>query len=125
MISSEVTFQTSVGSEKEDPVFQRGPVFIYAYQAFTSKSDSKVSLFSTFPQPPTFDPVGALRLHQIVLKARENLSNTGQNYQDNIDPATGQYYSTPMYCVVNNNDMLAKLAGLSESVEYCVNLLLK
>ena len=124
-ISSEVTFQTSVGSEKEDPVFQRGPVFIYAYQAVTSESDSKVRLFSPLPQPPAFDPAGALRLHQIVLEARRNLSNTGQNYQDNIDPATGQYYSTPMYCVVNNNDMLPKLAALAESVEYCVSLLLK
>ena len=30
-----------------------------------------------------------------------------------------------MYCVVNTNDMLAKLAGLAESIEYRVNLLLK
>ena len=125
MISSEVTFQTSVGSETEDPVFQRGAVFIYAYQAVTSESESKVRLFSPFPQPPAFDPAGALRLRKIVLEARQNLSNTGQKYQDNIDPTTGKYYSTPMYCVVNTNDMLAKLAGLAESIEYRVNLLLK
>ena len=49
MISSEVTFQTSVGSEKEDQVFQRGALFIYAYQAVTSESESKVRLFSPFP----------------------------------------------------------------------------
>ena len=30
-----------------------------------------------------------------------------------------------MYFVVNTNDMLAKLAGLAESIEYRVNLLLK
>ena len=66
MISSEVTFQTNVGSEKEDPVFQRGAVFIYAYQAVTSESESKVRLFSPFPQPPAFQPAGALRLRQIV-----------------------------------------------------------
>ena len=30
-----------------------------------------------------------------------------------------------MYCVVNTNDMLAKLAGLAESIEYRVNLLSK
>ena len=30
-----------------------------------------------------------------------------------------------MYCVVNTNDMLAKLAGLAESIEYRVSLLLK
>ena len=125
MICSEVTFQTSVGSEKEDPVFQRGAVFIYAYQAVTSESESKVRLFSPFPQPPAFDPAGALRLRQIVLEARQNLSNTGQKYQDHIDPTTGKCYSTPMYCVVNTNDMLAKLAGLAESIEYRVNLLLK
>ena len=51
MISSEVTFQTSVGSEKEDPVFQRGAVFIYASQAVRSESESKVRLFSPFPLP--------------------------------------------------------------------------
>ena len=30
-----------------------------------------------------------------------------------------------MYCVVNTDDMLAKLASLAESIEYRVNLLLK
>ena len=64
-------------------------------------------------------------MHQIVLEARQNLSNTGQKHQDNVDPSTGQNYSTSMYCVVNTNDMLAKLAGLDESIEYRVNLLLK
>ena len=76
LISSEVTFETSVGSEKEDAVFPRGAVFIYAYQAVTSESGSKVGLFSSFPQPPEFDPAGVLRLRQIVLEARQNLSNT-------------------------------------------------
>ena len=118
-------FPKSVGSEKEDPVFQRGAVFIYAYQAVTCECESKGRLFSPFPQPPAFNPAGALRLRQIVLEARQNLSNTGQKYQDNIDPTTGKYYSTPMYCVVNTSDMLAKSAGLAESIEYRVNLLLK
>ena len=94
MINSEVTFQTSVGSEKEDPVFQRGAVSSYAYQAVTSETDSKVRFLS---QPPALDPAGALRPRQIVLEARQNLPNTGQKYQDNIDPTTDQYYSTPMY----------------------------
>ena len=125
MISSEVTFQTRVGSEKEDPVFQRGAVFIYAYQAVTSESESKDILFSPFPQLPAFGPAGALRLLHFVLEARQNLSNTGQKYQHNIHLTTGQYYSTPMCCVVNTNDMLAKLAGLAESIEYRVNLLFK
>ena len=118
MISSEITFQTCVGSEREDPSFQRGGVFIYAYEAVTSESESKVRLFSPFSQPPAFDPAGAFRLRQIVLEARQNLSNTGQKYQDNIDPTTGRNYSKPTYCVVSTNDMLAKLAGLAESMEY-------
>ena len=71
------------------------------------------------------DPAGALRLRQIVLEAVQNLSKIGQKYQDNIDPITGQFYSIPMYCVVNTNDMLAELAGLAESIYYRVNLLLK
>ena len=100
MISSEVTFQTSGGSEKENPVFQGGAVFIYAYQAVTSESENEVRLFSPFPQPPAFDSAGTLRLRQIVLGVRQNLSNTYQQYQDNIDPTTGQNYSTPMYGVI-------------------------
>ena len=90
MISSEVTFQTSVGSEKEDPVFQRGAVFIHVYQAVTSESESKVSLFSPFPHPPAFDPAGALGMRQIVLEARQNLSNTGQKNHININSTTRQ-----------------------------------
>ena len=125
MISSEVSFRTSAGSKKDDKVFQRGAVFIYAYQAVTSASKSKVIFFSPLPQPPAFDPAGALRLRQIVLEARQKLSNTGQKYQDNINPITGQYYSTPVYCVVNTNGMLAKLAGLAELIESRVNFLLK
>ena len=48
MISSEVTFQSSVGSEKEDTFFQKGAVLIYANQAVTSESDSKVTFFTIF-----------------------------------------------------------------------------
>ena len=124
-ISSELTFQTSVSYEKEDPVFQRGAVFIDAYQAVTSKTESKVRPFSPIPQPPAFDLAGSLRLRQIDLDARQNFANTGQKYQINFDPTTGQYYSTPMYCLVNTTDMLRKLADLAESMEYRVNLLLK
>ena len=116
MISSEVTLQTSVGFESEDPVIQRGAVLIHANQAVTSESKRNVRLFSPFPQPPDFDPAGVLRLRQIDLEVHQNLSNTGRKHQDNNDPTTGQYYSTPMYCVVNTNDMLANLAGLAESI---------
>ena len=90
MIYSKVTFQPSVGSETEDPVFQRGAVFIYAYQTVTSESNIKGRFFPLFHQPQAIYPAGALRLHQIVLDARQNLYNTGQKYQDNINPTTGQ-----------------------------------
>ena len=120
LMSSEVTFQTSVGSEKEDPVFHRGGVFIYAYQAVTSESKSKVRFFYHFPNHHHWT-----RLRQIVLEARQNLSNTGQQYQDNTDPTSGQYCSTPMFCVVSTNDMLAKLAGLAEPINYRVIYFLK
>ena len=66
MISSEVIFQTSVDSQKEDPVSQRGLVFSYAYQAVTSSRESRVRLFSPFPQLPAVDLARALRLRQIV-----------------------------------------------------------
>ena len=91
MLSCGVLFETSVGSVKEDPVFQRGAVFIYAYQAVTSEKEIKVRFSSPFPQPPNFDPAGTFRLRQIDLEVRQKLSNTGQKYQDNTDPITGQY----------------------------------
>ena len=99
------------------PGFPTRRVLINAYQAVTSEDESKVRLFSPFPQSPAFHPAGALRRRQIVIEARQNLSNTGQKYQDNIDPTTGQHYSTPMFCVVNTKDMFAKLAALAESIE--------
>ena len=65
MISSEVTFQTIMGSEEENPVSQRCSVFMYAYEAFTPESERKVKFFSPFPQQPAFDPAGALRLREV------------------------------------------------------------
>ena len=44
------------------PGFQRGAVFIYAYQVVTSESDSKVRLLSPVSQQLQFDQAGALRL---------------------------------------------------------------
>ena len=67
MISSEVIFQRNVVSEKEDTVFHRGAVIIYAYQAVLSrKAKIKLDFFHHFPQPPAFHPSGAFRLRQIV-----------------------------------------------------------
>ena len=121
MFSSEVTFEPSVGSEKKDPVFQRGAIFIYAYPDVTSENESKNILCSPIPQPPAFDLTGALRLRQIASEAHQNFSITDQKYQDKIDLTTCQYYSTPIYCVVNTNE----LAGLAESIEYRAKLPLK
>ena len=49
-----------------------------------------LSFFSSFPQPPAFDPTGALRLRQIVSEARQNLTNICQKYQDHVNYTTGQ-----------------------------------
>ena len=99
-------------------------MFIYAYRSVTSESPSKIRLFSPFPQLPAFDPAGAFHLRQIILEARQNLCKTEHKDQNNINPITGQNYSATMYCVVNTNGMLAKLASLAESIEYRVSLLL-
>ena len=90
MITSEVPCQAKVGSQKDEQVFKQGSIFFYGDQVVTSESESKVELFSPFPEPPVFDPDGALHSHQIVLEARQNLSNAGQKYQDNIDTTTGE-----------------------------------
>ena len=105
LISSDDTFQTSVGSEKEDPVFQRGAVCVCAYQAVTSESENKVRRFPPFPQPPAFDPAVALHLRQIILEARQKLSHIGQIYHCKIDPTTGQFYSIHP-CIASSRPMI-------------------
>ena len=93
------------------------------YPAVTSKNESNVKLFPPFLQPPAFNPAKALTLRQIVLEARQNFSNNGRKKHEKSDPNTGQYYPTHMFCIINTNETLAKLAGLAELIEYRVKLL--
>ena len=85
----------------------------------------KKLFFSPFPQPPAFDPAWTLLQSQVVWEARQNFSKNGQKYIDKINPTTGKYFSTPRFCVVAPVDILSKLAGLAESIDYRVNRLLQ
>ena len=91
----------------------------------TCESESKVGLFSPFPQQPAFDRARHLCLWEIVFDAQQNLTTTGFKHQSHVNHMRGQYYSVRMYCVVNTNDLLAKLVGLTESIENSLILLLK
>ena len=48
------------------PIIQKGAAFIYNYQAVTSESESKVRVFSPFPQPPEVDLSTAKSLIELL-----------------------------------------------------------
>ena len=49
---AEVQFSTHLNDESDTPIFKKGAAFVFKYQAWTSKSESKVSVFSPFPRLP-------------------------------------------------------------------------
>ena len=54
------------------PIIQKGAAFIYNYQAVTSESESKVRVFSPFPQPPSVDLSAASSLIDILSNIKEH-----------------------------------------------------
>ena len=54
------------------PIIQKGAVFIYNYQAATSESESKVRVFSPFPQPPPVDLTAVDSLIDLVSNIHQN-----------------------------------------------------
>ena len=57
---AQVQFSTHLNDNLEQPVFKKGAAFVFKYQAVTSESESKVRVFSTFPQMPTISLTRAL-----------------------------------------------------------------
>ena len=58
--SANVQFSTHLNDDLERPVFKKGAAFVFKYQAVTSESESKVRVFSPFPQMPAIDISRAL-----------------------------------------------------------------
>ena len=57
------------------PVIQKGTVFIYNYQAVTSESESKVRVFSPFPQPPPVELTAVDSLIDLVSNIHNKLTS--------------------------------------------------
>ena len=57
---AQVQFSTHLNDNLEQPVFKKGAAFVFKYQAVTSESESKVRVFSPFPQMPTISLTRAL-----------------------------------------------------------------
>ena len=49
---AEIHFSTHLKDVSETPVFKNGAAFVFKYQAVTSESESKVSVFQPFPRLP-------------------------------------------------------------------------
>ena len=57
------------------PIIQKGAAFSYNYQAVTSESESKVRVFSLFPQPPPVDLTAVNSLIDLVSNIHNNLTS--------------------------------------------------
>ena len=57
------------------PIIQKGAAFIYNYQAVTSDSESKVRIFSPFPQPPLVDLTAVDSLIDLVSNIHYKLTS--------------------------------------------------
>ena len=49
---ADVQFSTHLNDDSDTPIFKKGAVFVFKYQAVTSESESKVRVFSPFPRLP-------------------------------------------------------------------------
>ena len=95
------------------PIIQKGAVFIYNYQAVTSESESKVRVFSPFPQPPPVDLTAIDSLIDIVSNIHHKL--TSLPFLETV--ASDEPGPIAMY---TSQD---RTSGLRESIENRVHLL--
>ena len=64
----DVQFTTHLSDALETPALKKGAAFIFKYQAVTSERESKVRVFSPFPQMPE---INLTQVH-ILLKSKGN-----------------------------------------------------
>ena len=95
------------------PIIQNGAAFIYNYQAVTSESESKVRVFSPFPQPPPVDFTAVDSL--IDLNSIIHHKLTSLPFLETI--ASDEPCPIAMYTTQDRAN------GLRESFEYRVHLL--
>ena len=95
------------------PIIQKGAAFIYNYQAVTSESESKVRIFSPFPQPPPVDLTAVDSLIDLVSNIHHKL--TSLPFLETV--ASDEPWPIAMYTSQDRSN------GLRESIEYRVHLL--
>ena len=102
-------------SRDETPIIQKGAAFIYNYHAFTSESESKVRVFSPFPQPPAVDLKAASTLIETV--------NNVHNHMMSLPFVNGVVLKEP--CPVSLYPWKVRADGLKETLEHRIQLLEK
>ena len=95
------------------PIIQKGAAFIYNYQAVTSENESKVRVFSPFPQPPPVDLTAVDSLTDLVSNIHHKL--TSLPFLEKVAP------DEP--CPIAMYTSQDRTNGLQESIEYHVHLL--
>ena len=89
-------------------ITRKGVTFIYYYQVVTSEIESKVSLFSRFPQPPAVDLTTVVSIIDLVSNVPKHLSSL---QFVRIVPSKGP-------CPIATFTSMGPADGLRESVEY-------
>ena len=95
------------------PIIQKGAAFIYNYQAVTSESESKVRVFSPFPQPPPVDLTAVDSLIDLVNIIHHKL--TSLPFLETL--------ASDEPCPIARYTSMDRANGLRESIEYRVLLL--
>ena len=66
-------FTTHVGDDLAKPVFKKGAAFVFKYQAVTSESESKLRIFSPFPQIPAINLTQATYMVEDFKRAPDSI----------------------------------------------------
>ena len=95
------------------PIIQKGAAFINNYQVVTSESESKVRVFSPFPQPPPVDLTAVDSLIDLVSKIHQKLTSL----------LFLETFASDEHCPIAMFTSQDRANGLPESIEYRVHLL--
>ena len=95
------------------PIIQKGAAFIYNYQAVTSESESKVRVFSPFPQPAPVDLTAVDSLFDLIINIHHKLNSLP--FLETV--ASDEPCPIALYTSQDQAN------GLRESIEYLVHLL--
>ena len=72
IIKLQMQFTTHVGDDLAKPVFEKGAAFVFKYQAGTSKSESKIRIFSPSPRIPAINLTQATYIVEAFKRAPDS-----------------------------------------------------